>query len=107
MTLDQTLAALADPVRRGTVELLRGQPRPAGELARALSLSAPAMSRHLKVLRQAGLVEADTAEGDARVRVYHLRPEPFGELGSWVAEVESFWGAQLEAFRVHAERDRP
>ncbi|MCX4247971.1 ArsR/SmtB family transcription factor [Paraliomyxa miuraensis] len=101
--LDQTLDALADPVRRAVVDLLGEEPRRAGALAQALSLSPPAMSRHLRVLRRAGVVEEQAHEDDARVRIYRLRPEPLQELRSWVDEVSAFWGDQLEAFRVHAE----
>ena len=95
--LDRTLSALADPARRGAVDLLRTRPRRAGELAASLGLSAPAMSRHLRVLKTTGLVEeARGAEAsDARVRVYRLRPEPFDALRSWVADVESFWTLEL------------
>ena len=105
--LDRTLAALADPTRRRVVELLRRQPRRAGELADAFGMSPPAMSRHLRVLRTRGLVEEARDEGedrDARCRVYRLRPEPFRDLASWLAEVESFWSDQLGAFKRHAER---
>ena len=102
--IDATLTALADPTRRSVVELLRGEPRPAGEIARALDTSAAAMSRHLKVLRAAGLVEPQAVDADARVRLYRLRPEPFGELRRWVEEVEAFWGAELAAFKAHVEK---
>jgi DNA-binding transcriptional ArsR family regulator len=105
-SLDQTLAALAEPTRRAVIELLRQGPLRAGELAEALELSPPAMSRHLKVLRQAALIEDDRLDDDARVRVYRLRPERIGELATWIREVEGFWGAQLEAFKAHAERTR-
>src|SRR5438874_8497554 len=81
MSLDRTLAALADPTRRGAIELLRKKPRRAGELAGSLDATAPAMSRHLRVLRDAALIEEDPAGGgDARVRLYRLRPAPFKEL---------------------------
>jgi DNA-binding transcriptional ArsR family regulator len=105
-TVDLTLEALADPVRRGTIDLLRKKPRRAGELADALSQSAPSMSRHLRVLRKSGLVAEDGIEDDARVRVYRLRPEPFRALSDWLAEVENFWGAELASFKAHAERTR-
>ena len=103
--LDETLAALADPVRRGAVDLLRVKPRRAGELAASLGLTAPAMSRHLRVLRKTGVVEeAHGAEAvDARVRIYRLRPEPFDALRSWVTDVERFWTLELAAFKRHAE----
>lgn len=104
--LDETLAALADPTRRGVVELLRKRPHRAGELADALELSAPAMSRHLRVLRTTGLVEEDHQGEDARVRTYRLRAEPFHELRSWVEDVEAFWTLELAAFKAHAEKTR-
>jgi DNA-binding transcriptional ArsR family regulator len=103
-SLDNTLAALAEPTRRGVVDLLRVRPRPAGELASALHLSAPAMSRHLRVLRETGLVEAAGVDDDARLRVYRLRREPFVALQAWLDQVEAFWGEQLGAFKAHAER---
>ncbi|HKJ23722.1 MAG TPA: metalloregulator ArsR/SmtB family transcription factor [Myxococcota bacterium] len=105
--LDATLSALADPTRRGVVELLRARPRRAGELARAFEVSAPAMSRHLRVLRTRGLVEEQRGGEDGRVRMYRLRREPFDALRSWVEEVEAFWGDQLESFRGHVARRRP
>ncbi|HEX5065119.1 MAG TPA: metalloregulator ArsR/SmtB family transcription factor [Myxococcota bacterium] len=106
--LDDTLAALADPTRRRVVDLLRERPRRAGELAEAFEVSAPAMSRHLRVLRTRGLVEEERADpaADARVRVYRLRPEPFRELQAWLTHVEGFWNEQLGAFKQHAERTR-
>jgi DNA-binding transcriptional ArsR family regulator/uncharacterized glyoxalase superfamily protein PhnB len=104
--LDRTLAALADPMRRGVVELLRKKPRRAGELAESLALSPQAMSRHLRRLRTTGLVEEDHQGEDARVRVYRLRPEPFSALRRWLDDVERFWSLELDAFKQHAERTR-
>jgi DNA-binding transcriptional ArsR family regulator len=101
--VDDTLSALADPTRRQVVELLRVRPRRAGELASRAHTSAPAMSRHLRVLRASGLVEAAFAEDDGRARVYRLRTERLRALNEWL---ESFWGAQLDAFKAHAERKR-
>ena len=106
-SLDNTLAALAEPTRRGVVDLLRVRPRPAGELASAFHMSAPAMSRHLRVLRLKGLVEEQHAEReDARLRVYRLRRQPFVQLRNWAAEVETFWSDQLESFKEYAEVTR-
>jgi DNA-binding transcriptional ArsR family regulator len=104
--LDRTFSALADPTRRGVIELLRKEPHRAGDLASALRMTPPAMSRHLRVLRKTGLVEEDSTEDDARVRVYRLRPEPFHELGAWLREVEAVWASNLDAFKAHAERTR-
>ena len=104
--LDDTLAALAEPTRRAVIDLLSEGPLRAGELAEALELSPPAMSRHLRVLRRAALIEDERLDDDARVRVYRLRRERIAELSVWIREVEAFWGAQLDAFKDHAERTR-
>ena len=103
-SLDQTLEALADPHRRRAIELLRERPRPAGELARAIGLTPPAMSRHLKTLRHAGMVEETSPAFDARIRVYALRPEPMVHLLHWLEETEQMWSEQLLAFKAHVER---
>lgn len=102
-TLDQTLAALSDPNRRRAVDLLAERPRSAGELARELGLSAPAMSRHLRTLKGSGLVEESHPEFDARVRVYALRPKPMVELLQWLEAAERLWSQQLMAFKRHVE----
>jgi DNA-binding transcriptional ArsR family regulator len=102
--IDSTLAALADPTRRAVIDLLRRKPLPAGELAFALDASAPALSRHLRVLRREGLVEESRDERDARLRIYQLRREPFDELKDWIAKVETFWADQLESYREHVGR---
>ncbi|CAN5913495.1 metalloregulator ArsR/SmtB family transcription factor [soil metagenome] len=106
MQLDATLIALADPTRRAVVDLLRRGPRRAGELSDALDMTAPAMSRHLKVLRTAGLVEPSLDDADARAKVYSLRRERFSELRDWLDDVDRFWTNQLAAFAAHAERTR-
>jgi len=106
LELDGTLAALADPTRRGVVDMLRKRPHRAGELARAFRMSPPAMSRHLRVLRTRGLVEEERVEDDARVRIYRLKPERFRELQAWLQQVEAFWTDQLGAFKAHAEKTR-
>jgi DNA-binding transcriptional ArsR family regulator len=103
--LDGTFSALADPTRRRVVELLRRRPHRAGELAAAFRATPPAMSRHLRVLRTRGLVEEERVEGDARVRVYRLRREPFEALQAWLRELETFWSDQLESFAAHVARD--
>jgi DNA-binding transcriptional ArsR family regulator len=102
--LDRTIAALADPTRRGVVDLLRRGPRRAGDLADELGVTAPALSRHLKVLRKTGLITDDELEDDARVRIYRLQPEPFSLLRGWLDEVEMFWAGQLDAFKAHVEK---
>jgi len=102
--LDRTLAALADPIRRAIVERLRNQPQRPSEVAEAMDMSRPAMSRHLRVLRKAGLIAQEALEDDARARLIQLRTEPLTDLRSWVEEVEAMWGDQLQAFKAHAER---
>lgn len=104
--LDRTLAALADPTRRRVVDLLRQRPRRAGELARASRMSPPAMSRHLRLLKDSGLIEEEPEQDDRRARVYRLRRGPFRDLQAWLDQVESFWSDQLDAFKAHAERTR-
>lgn len=103
--LDRTLAALADPNRRQVVDLLAQRPRQAGELARELGLAPPAMSRHLRTLRESGLVEESHPDFDARVRIYALRPQPMVHLLRWLEESERLWTEQLSAFKAHIERD--
>jgi DNA-binding transcriptional ArsR family regulator len=103
-TIDQTFAALAEPTRLAVVRLLSHGPQRAGDIAHTLAMSRPAMSRHLRVLRKAGIVQEDSQEEDARVRMYRLRQAPFTELRGWLDEVEAFWIDQLGAFKAHAER---
>ena len=103
--VDRTLAALADPHRRRAVDLLSQGPRAAGDLARALQLTPPAMSRHLRTLRQSGLVEESHPSFDARVRIYALRPAPMVHLLRWLEDAERLWSEQLAAFKAHVEKD--
>jgi DNA-binding transcriptional ArsR family regulator len=102
--LDRTLTALADPHRRRVISLLSERPRSAGELARTIGLAPPAMSRHLRTLRQSGLVEQTHPPFDARVRVYALRAGAMSELMRWLEETERLWSAQLAAFKAHLEK---
>ena len=104
--LDETLLALADPTRRRVVDLLRRKPQRAGDLAAALEVSPPRLSRHLRILRKSGLIEDSGVDHDARVSLYRLKPEPFETLKDWLQEVESFWTMELAAFKAHAERTR-
>ncbi|WP_210253665.1 ArsR/SmtB family transcription factor [Methylocella tundrae] len=105
-SVDHTLAALADPIRRQTVELLGRRSRRAGELASALGLPAPAMSRHLRALKQCGLVEEKFSECDARVRIYALRDGAMTDLKNWVAATEQLWSDQLGALKEHVGKRR-
>jgi DNA-binding transcriptional ArsR family regulator len=101
MALDASLAALADPTRRRLLRLVGERPRKAGELAGAFPVSRPAVSKHLRVLREAGLVES---ESRGRARIYRLAPGGIAEVRRWVEETGRLWDAGLEAFRRHAER---
>jgi DNA-binding transcriptional ArsR family regulator len=102
--LDETFVALADPMRRGAVELLAERPRRAGELAAELGTTPSTMSKHLRVLRQSGLVDETHPEFDARVRIYSLRAAPMVELRAWLERAERGWAAQLASFAEHIER---
>jgi DNA-binding transcriptional ArsR family regulator len=102
--LDRTLAALADPHRRRIVELLRDRPLRAGEIAEAVGLHPPALSRHLRTLKANGLIAEAHPVFDARVRIYTLRPEPMADLKAWLEETERLWAAQLGAFKTYLEQ---
>lgn len=101
--LDQTFYALSDPTRRAVIDLLRRRPHRAGELAERLDMTAPALSRHLRVLRQSRLIAEDAVDADARVRLYRLEQASFTPLRRWLDLVEAYWGDQLQAFKQHAE----
>ena len=104
--LDRTLQALAEPTRRAVVGLLRDGPQRAGEIADALAMSRQAMSRHLRVLRQAGVIHemgAASPDDDARARTYRLEAQPLADLQAWLGDVQAFWGVQMQAFRKQAE----
>jgi DNA-binding transcriptional ArsR family regulator len=90
----QSLLAIADPTRRRIVELLAVRERTAGELVSEFDMSAPAISQHLKVLREAGLVRV-RAEGQSRVQA--LNPEGLGDLEGWLENVRSVWSRSLDA----------
>jgi DNA-binding transcriptional ArsR family regulator len=98
MAYGTALAVLADPTRRQVFERLRAGPRPVNKLAAGLPVSRPAVSQHLKVLKDAGLVE-ERNEGVRRI--YSLRREGLMELREWL---DSFWGDALDAFKIEAER---
>jgi len=98
MAYGTALAVLADPTRRQVFERLRGGPRPVKVIAQGLPVSRPAVSQHLKVLKDAGLVE-ERSEGVRRI--YSLRREGLAELRDWL---DGFWGEALDAFKLEAER---
>ena len=101
MTYGRALQCLSDPTRRQVFERLRAGPQSVGVLAHGLPVSRPAVSQHLKVLKEAGLV-ADRSEG-AR-RVYFIDPDGLGELRRWL---DGFWDDALESFRREVERQSP
>lgn len=95
-----TFAALSDPSRLQIVELLRERPFPVGDMAEALSIRQPQVSKHLGVLRGAGFVAVEPV---SRRRIYHLRAEPFAEIGSWVDSFERLWDVRLDALGTFLE----
>ena len=99
--------ALADPTRRTVVELLGSAPRRAGELAAAAGTSPPTMSRHLRVLLDAGIVRDERPRADARTRVFHLRPESIVALQAWLDQIQAHWNEQLQSFKRHVEARHP
>ena len=92
--------AVAEPHRRQILDLLRDGERPAGELVERLALSQPGVSKHLKVLREAGLV---TVRADGKRRVYGLRAEPLEEVDAWLAGYRALWSKHLDALERHLE----
>jgi len=101
--LDRTFAALGDPARLKVIALLCEGPRRSSDLADALRVTRPTMSRHLRVLHKTGFVTESAVRDDARVRMYELRQKPFADLRAWLDEVEAFWGIQLDTFKAHVE----
>lgn len=99
MTNGATFAALADPTRRRIFERLRSGPKAVGVIAAGLSVSRPAVSQHLKVLRDAGLVRE---EPDGTRRIYRIDPRGLGPLRAWL---DRFWDGALEAFRAEVEKE--
>jgi DNA-binding transcriptional ArsR family regulator len=99
----QSFTALSDPTRRRIVELLAIGELCAGEIADRFDVSPPAISQHLKVLREARLVRVRV---EAQRRIYALDPEGLAELDAWLARVRQFWTDQLDAFKAHAENTR-
>lgn len=104
--MSSTFEVLAEPRRREILDLLRAGERPVGELVERLALTQPAVSKHLKVLREAGLVDV---RQDAQRRWYRLRPEPLVEIDQWLAPYRQLWHQNLDALERHLETmpDRP
>jgi DNA-binding transcriptional ArsR family regulator len=99
---DLAFNALSDPTRRAVLDLLRGGMRPAGEIARAFTVSRPAISKHLGILRRAHLVE-ERREG--RHRVYRLNPEPLKAVDTWLEQYRTFWTASLNNLKAFVEAE--
>jgi DNA-binding transcriptional ArsR family regulator len=95
-----TFEVLAEESRRRILDLLLAGERPVGDLVRMLSLSQPAVSKHLKVLRDAGRVESRT---DAQRRIYRVRPEPLRDVDEWLALYRRRWAAHLNALERHLQ----
>ena len=95
-----TFEVLAEPRRREILDLLRAGERPVNDLVERLSLAQPAVSKHLKVLREAGLVEV---RQDAQRRWYRLRPDPLVELDAWLAPYRALWDSSLDALERHLD----
>lgn len=98
--------ALADPTRRQVVQLLSTRPHRAGELAEEAGASPPAMSRHLKLLLEAGIVEDERVAEDARVRLFKLRPESLVAVQAFLDQLHAEWRDQLRSFKRHVEGKR-
>ncbi len=94
-------AVLAEPTRRRILDLLRDEPRSVGDLVTELGLTQPGTSKHLKVLRDAGLV---TVRRDAQRRWYELRPDPLAEVDAWLAPYRQLWANRLDALERHLEK---
>ena len=94
---------LAEPRRLQILDLLRDGERPVGDLVERLGVSQPAVSKHLRVLKEAGLVEA---RRDAQRRLYRIRPEPLAELDDWLAPYRALWTTHLDRLEDHLDRRR-
>ena len=97
------LQVLAEPRRVQILDLLRESERPVGDLVERVGLSQPAVSKHLRVLKDAGLVEA---RADAQRRVYRIRPEPLVELDDWLASYRQLWTTHLDRLEEHLDQRR-
>src|ERR687888_632916 len=97
------LQVLAEPRRLAILDLLRDGERPVGELVDSIGLSQPAVSKHLRVLKDAGLVEA---RADAQRRLYRIRPEPLAELDEWLPSYRRLWTTHLDRLEDHLDQRR-
>lgn len=97
----EVFEAVADPTRREILAMLRGRELTAGEVAEAFPVSRPAISRHLRVLRECGLV---AWRGEGQRRIYRLRPEPLSEVDRWLEDYRAFWADRLDALAEQVAR---
>jgi DNA-binding transcriptional ArsR family regulator len=100
LAVTSTFDVLAEPTRRQILDLLRDEERPVNELVSTLKVSQPGVSKHLRVLREAGLVEVRI---DAQRRLYRVRPEPLAEIDAWLAPYRRLWGERLDALQRHLD----
>ncbi len=98
--MQTTFEVVAEPTRRQILDLLLERERPVGDLVAALAMSQPAVSRHLRVLRDAGLVATRT---DAQRRVYRLHPEPLAAIDEWLRPYRRMWAASLDRLALHLD----
>lgn len=98
--MEDAFSVLAEPNRRAILSLLLASERSVGELERALRISQPSVSKHLRLLKDAGLVESRT---EAQRRVYRLRPEPLRELDDWLLPFRRFWSRHVDALEKHLD----
>jgi DNA-binding transcriptional ArsR family regulator len=98
-----TFDVLAEPTRRRILDLLRDEERPVNHLVAQLGASQPGVSKHLRVLREAGLVGVRT---DAQRRLYTLRPEPLAEVDAWIEPYRRLWSTRLDALEAHLDRKK-
>jgi DNA-binding transcriptional ArsR family regulator len=96
----RTFDVLAEPTRRRILDMVRDRERSVGDLVESLSVSQPGVSKHLRVLREAGLVDV---RRDAQRRLYSLRPEPLAEIDVWLAPYRRFWAGRLDALERHLD----
>src|SRR5690348_10069396 len=99
--MESSFAIVAEPNRRAILSLLLASERSVGEIERALRLSQPSVSKHLRVLREAGFVESRI---DGQRRLYRLRPEPLMELDAWLGPFRRFWSKHIDALERHLDR---
>ena len=101
MEMESVFEIIAEPNRRAILSLLVSSQQSVGEIEHQLRMSQPTVSKHLRVLREAGFVESTV---DAQRRLYRLKPEPFREMDAWLAQFRRFWSAHLDALERHLDR---